>query len=296
MRTLKLTLAYDGTRYAGWQIQPTSPTVQGVLQQTLCKITCEEIQTIGSSRTDAGVHALGQVVSFATATHLTNAVLRRALNAELPEDIVVLAIQDAPSSFNARHDAVSKRYRYHLYDGSLKNVFHRRYCWQLRTRLDEAAMHRAGQGLLGKHDFSSFESSGSPRASSVRTLTELTVRRGAGEGGGQSSESAAGQGGAESRGLWPVSGPWLGFRADEVSIDVVADGFLYNMVRAIVGTLVQVGRGARDESWPAQVLAGADRSLAGPTAPPEGLFLIHVEYPSSVASQPAAAGQDSSRD
>lgn len=248
MRWLKLTIAYDGTHYAGWQIQPGQPTVQDTLERTLHKITGEEIRTVASGRTDSGVHALGQVVSLRTTSRLATHVLRRALNAELPEDIAALSVEEAPEGFHALRDAIKKRYRYFIHDGPVREIFRRRYTWRWHIRLDEAAMHRAAQALLGRHDFCSFQSAGAERASTVRTISDICVMRGR-EG-----------------------------REDEISIDVEADGFLYNMVRAIVGTLCEVGRGSQSEDWPRQVVLAADRKQAGPTAPPQGLFLVNVDY------------------
>jgi tRNA pseudouridine38-40 synthase len=161
--------------------------------------------------------------------------------------VAVLAVVDAPDDFHATHDARRKRYRYVIDDGPIRDVFQRRYVWHFRSRLDAAAMHRAAQALVGKHDFSSFETSGSSRETSVRTVFEVTVERG--QGGG-----------------------------DRLTVEIEADGFLYNMVRAIVGTLVEVGRGTQDEAWPALVLAARDRKAAGQTAPAHGLFLVRVEY------------------
>ncbi|HWB09722.1 MAG TPA: tRNA pseudouridine(38-40) synthase TruA [Pirellulales bacterium] len=248
MRALKLTLAYDGTAYAGWQVQPGQRTLQGTLEAALAKITRETIRVTASGRTDAGVHALGQVVSFDTDSPLRADVLQRALNAELPDDMAVLAAAEAPAGFHAIRDAVRKRYRYLLHDGPVPDVFRRHLVWHYRQRLDAAAMNRAAQALLGKHDFRSFESGWPQRTSSVRTIFEISVVR--------------------------------GLSADEnlVVLEVEADGFLYNMVRAIVGTLVEVGRGTRPETWPAEVLAAQDRRAAGMTAPPQGLFLLRVEY------------------
>ena len=248
MRSIKLTLAYDGTAYAGWQVQPGRTTVQGVLEAALERITGESIRVVASGRTDAGVHALGQVASFQTESRLAAEVFCRALNAELTHDVAVLAAVEAPEGFHALRDAVRKRYRYVIRDGPVRDVFRRHYCWQHRLRLDAEAMDRAARSLVGRHDFSSFESSGAERQSSVRTVYEIGVARGQ---GGQSHV---------------------------ITLQVEADGFLYNMVRAIAGTLVEVGRGAQSESWVAEVLAAADRRAAGPNAPPQGLFLVHVDY------------------
>ncbi len=248
MRTLKLTIAYDGTAYAGWQFQIGQPTLQEALERTLAKITGETLRVAASGRTDAGVHAIGQVVSFATDTGLSVDVLHRALNAELPPDIVVRLVEEAPASFHATRDVVRKRYRYVLHDAPLPTVFDRRYVWHCRSRLHVEAMHRAAQVLVGRHDFASFESHGSRRHSTVRTVFELRVERGQGE------------------------------RSDYVILEIAADGFLYNMVRTITGTLVEVGRVKRPEQWPADVLAACDRRAAGAKAPPYGLFLVSVDY------------------
>jgi tRNA pseudouridine38-40 synthase len=248
MRTLKLTLAYDGTNYFGWQYQPDRPTVQGALEAALRGITREEIRVAGSGRTDAGVHALAQVVSFRTGTRLSCAELLKALNAMLPEDIAVRELAEAAEDFHAIRSAVRKRYRYQIHDGPIPDVFLRRYVWHYGHPLDVPAMHGAGQALVGTHDFASFQTQGTERESTVRTVYELSVRRGAG---------------AES---------------DLVTLEVEANGFLYNMVRAIVGTLVKVGGGRKPVDWPLEVLQACDRRVAGMTAPPQGLFLLRVEY------------------
>ena len=254
MRTLRLTLAYDGTDFAGWQGQPGCRTVQETLEAAVERVTGERVRTLASGRTDAGVHALGQVVSLRLASEMPADVLCRALTAVLPEDVAVLDAADVPGDFHPIRDAVAKRYRYLIHDGPTREVFLRRYCWHYaHGRLDAGAMHRAAVALKGTRDFSSFETSGAERKSSVRTVSYLCVRRGPdpwGRAGG---------------------GDWI-------TLEIEADGFLYNMVRAIVGTLVEVGRGARPESWPAEVLAAADRRAAGPTAPAGGLFLLTVDY------------------
>jgi tRNA pseudouridine38-40 synthase len=243
-RSLKLTVAYDGTAYAGWQIQPNDPTVQAVLETAWHEITREEVRVMAAGRTDAGVHALGQVVSAATESQLSTADLQRGLNAVLPEDVAVVAVDEAPENFHATYDAVAKTYRYQIHNGRTPDVFNRRYVWHYPQPLDADKMHAAAQALVGKHDFSSFESVGSERPDSIRIITELSVTR----------------------------------DGDRIAIEVTGDGFLYNMVRAIVGTLVEVGKGERELQWVAEVLAACDRRLAGQTAPPHGLFLVSVEY------------------
>jgi tRNA pseudouridine38-40 synthase len=265
MRTFKLTLAYDGTHYAGWQSQPGRATLQDTLERALAKITGETARVVASGRTDAGVHALGQVVSFRGQWQLEPAVLLKALNAELPHDMAVLEAAEVPPDFHAIASARRKRYRYLISDSPIRDVFARNYCWHLCGRLDAAAMQRAARPLVGQHDFCSFETSGSERETSVRTVFEISLTRGhAGRFGSHPMASA---------GLPPECVP------DELVImEVEADGFLYNMVRAIVGTLVEVGQGKRDESWPAAVLGARDRRAAGRTAPPQGLYLVRVEY------------------
>ena len=248
MRFFRLTLAYDGTAYAGWQIQADARTIQAELESALNRVTGERIRAVASGRTDAGVHALGQVVSFSSRTARSTEVLRKALDANLPRDIVVLQVEEASQEFHAIRDAVRKRYRYVIQDGPIRDVFARRHAWYLPQWQDVPAMCEASHTLVGTHDFTSFEASGSPRATSVRTITDLTVER--------------------------RTGDFL----DRIVIEVEADGFLYNMVRNIVGSLVEVGRGKQTPAWIADVLHAKDRKVAGMTAPPQGLFLVNVEY------------------
>jgi tRNA pseudouridine38-40 synthase len=248
MPTFKLTLAYDGANFAGWQRQPNARTVQGELESAVARVTQHHVKCIASGRTDAGVHALGQVVSFAAETKLDGRTLAKALNAELPEDIYIFEVESVAESFHALRDAVRKRYRYVIEDGRVRDLFERKYVWHVYQRLDETAMKAAAEPLVGTHDFTSYETNGSPRLTAVRTVYDLLVER-------RRSE-----------------------RTERIVIEVEADGFLYNMVRNIVGTLVDVGKGKQPVTWPAQVLAAKDRRLAGMTAPPQGLFLVWVEY------------------
>jgi tRNA pseudouridine38-40 synthase len=248
MRTLKLTLAYDGTDFAGWQVQPDERTVQGELEQALARVTGATIRTVASGRTDAGVHALGQVVSFDSDSRLSPEDLLRALNACLAADVRIVDAQEAKPGFHAIRDCRGKRYRYVLHDGAVPDVFLRRYAWHVYERLDANAMHVAARSFLGRHDFRSFAARSDMPRGTERTVTAASVRRGEGP----------------ERAL--------------VRFEVEADGFLHHMVRAMVGTLVEVGRGRREADWPAEVVAARDRRHAGRTAPPQGLFLVEARY------------------
>ena len=245
MRNIKLTLSYDGTEFFGWQTQPNFRTVQETLEQAIAKLTGEErVRVNASGRTDTGVHAVGQVANFFTANQLAPDVLLRAINAHLPDDLALIAAEEMPEVFDANRDAVRKLYRYVIHDGPVPSPFLRRYCCQSRQPLDAAAMARAAAALKGRHDFHSFETDWPNRASSVRTITHIAVNR---------------------------AGAYIW-------IDVEADGFLYNMVRAIAGTLLNDGRGYWPEVDVEKILRAEDRTQAGPTAPAQGLFLMRVTY------------------
>jgi tRNA pseudouridine38-40 synthase len=244
MRNVRLTLSYDGTEFHGWQTQPGFRTVQETLEQAIGRLTGETVRVNASGRTDTGVHAVGQVVNFYSDTHHPPDVLVPAINAHLPADIVVREAVDMPQAFDANRDAKRKLYRYVIHDGSVPDVFLRRYSCHSRHRLDDQAMRLAAEPLRGCHDFHSFETNWPNRMSSVRTITYLALQR---------------------------FGDWIW-------LDVEADGFLYNMVRAIAGTLINVGRGYWPASRVAEILTAEDRRLAGPTAPPQGLFLMRVVY------------------
>ena len=248
MPSFKLTLAYDGTEFGGWQWQPNARTVQGELERAIERITQQKVKCTASGRTDAGVHALGQVVSFQCDTRLSCDVLCKAINAELPSDALACRLEPAPDDFHAIRDAVRKRYRYVIQDGRLRDLFARRYVWHVFQELDVAAMFEASRALVGTHDFKSYQTTGSMRLTTERTIYDLVVDRREAE------------------------------LTSRVVIEVEANGFLYNMVRNIVGTLVQIGKGKAAVTFAGEALAAKDRQAAGMTAPPQGLFLVGVEY------------------
>ncbi|WP_425618437.1 tRNA pseudouridine(38-40) synthase TruA [Anatilimnocola sp. NA78] len=266
MPSFKLTLAYDGTHFGGWQWQPNSRTVQAELERAIETITRQRVRCTASGRTDAGVHALGQVVSFKCDTQLTCDALRKGINAELPEDVLVCDLSFAPPDFHAIRDACRKRYRYVVQDGRLPDIFARQYVWHVRQQLDEKLMWEASRALIGTHDFKSYQSTGSSRLTTERTVLDVLVERREAD------------------------------LTSRVIIEVESNGFLYNMVRNIAGTLVQIGKGLHPVNFAAEALAAKDRRAAGMTAPPQGLFLIGVEYDGyddpNFVREPAAAMAD----
>lgn len=249
MRHLRLTIAYDGTDFHGWQFQPKCRTVQAEMEKAIEEVTGVWTRVSASSRTDAGVHALGQVVSFPTETRLDNDTLRRALNAVLPFDVSVLEVRDAPSDFHATRDSIRKRYRYVLQDGRIRDPIGQHYAWFVPHVLHLEAMQDAAQYLLGTHDFAAYETTGSARETTVRTIYDLRLERRATDLG------------------------------DRILMEVEADGFLYNMVRNIAGSMVMVGRQKERPCWLREVLLSLDRRRAGMTAPAHGLFLLWVKFP-----------------
>jgi tRNA pseudouridine38-40 synthase len=244
MRTLKLTLAYDGTRFVGWQRQSEGESIQGLLEDALARFDGASVSVQGAGRTDAGVHALGQVASARVTFAHPAATLVRALNAHLPPEIRVLSVEDVAPDFHARFSARSKTYRYVIRNAPVADPFERQYAWHLPEPLALDAMREAAALLVGKHDFAAFRSVGAEVATTVRTIT---------------------------RSEWRESGGRLVY-------EVAGDGFLRHMVRAIVGTLVEIGRGWRAPQQVGSLLAGGRRADAGATAPPHGLFLLRVDY------------------
>ena len=266
MRTLKLTLSYDGTRLVGWQRQAEGDSVQGVLEDALARFEGAPVTVHGAGRTDAGVHALGQVASVEVGFTHDAATLARALNAQLPEDVRVLAVEEVAPGFHARFSARSKTYRYCIRNGPVASPFERAFVWHVPQPLDVHAMQRAASGLLGRHDFSAFRSVGTGVPDAVRTLDRSAVAEVAGAPWHVSTATTT----PPSRGS--SDGGAL------LTYEVRGDGFLRHMVRAIVGTLVEVGRGWRDPAQMDAIVQSKDRARAGATAPPHGLFLVRVDY------------------
>ena len=244
MRNLRLDICYDGTRYRGWQRLPgVDNTIQGKLEQTLSRILEEPIEISGSGRTDAGAHALGQVANFHCHSTMDAAEILSRLRRYLPEDIGIYSCRDVQERFHARLNARTKTYRYRIWNSLQPCVFQRRFVTVLTQELDVAAMEKAAAHLLGEHDFSAFCAAKSKKKSTVRRINAITITR----------------------------------EGEELRFDVTGNGFLYNMVRILVGTLVEVGLGRRDPDSIPQ-LFGADRAAAGILMSPQGLCLMEVTY------------------
>jgi tRNA pseudouridine38-40 synthase len=249
LTTFKFTLAYDGTDFVGWQRQASGRSVQALLEEALSRIEGAPVAIVGAGRTDAGVHALGQVASATLSHRIGAAALRRALNATLPPDLRVLEVEPKAAAFNARYAARSKRYRYHIVCDEIIGPFDRRFAWHVSGPLDLAAMRGAARRLEGRHDFLAFQSTSGRAVRTVRTImcSRLTA-------------SPVSEGGTE------------------IIYDVTGDGFLRHMVRVMVGTLIEIGRGRLNADEIDEIIASRDRRQAGPTAPAHGLFLVEVAY------------------
>jgi tRNA pseudouridine38-40 synthase len=244
LRNIKIVISYDGTGYAGWQSQKNATAIQDLLESAVAKVTGEKVRLIGSGRTDAGVHAKGQVANFRTRSRIALANLKAALNSILPESIVVSRVDSAPPAFHARRMARSKIYRYTIKNSGVPDPFSRAFAAASFHRLDIHAMKRAARHLKGRHDFSSFQAKGATRKRNIRTLKTITIEK----------------------------------EGDMIYIYMEADGFLRNMARNIAGTLMEVGRGRFAAGDVRKILLKNDRTLAGPTAPAKGLCLVKVKY------------------
>lgn len=243
-KRVMLTVAYDGTNYCGWQVQPNGITIEGVLNQTLSELLKEEVTVVGASRTDAGVHALCNVAVFDTVSPIPAEKMSYALNSFLPEDIRIVGSKEVAADFHPRHCASFKTYEYRIVNSEFINPVKRLYCHHTYLQCDVAAMQEAAKHLIGEHDFKSFCTVGAQVESTVRTITDLEVFR----------------------------------REDEIIIRVTGTGFLYNMVRIIAGTLLEVGYGRLCVDDIPSILQACDRQAAGPTAPAKGLCLVNYEF------------------
>lgn len=243
-KNFKLTIEYDGTNYHGWQIQKNDPTIQDEIETALLTMTGKKITLTGSGRTDAGVHALGQVASFISETKLEPDNFLSGLNSLTPHDIIIRECCLVDKDFHARFSAKNKTYQYRILNRKTPSAVGRQYEWSIHQKLDIEAMEQAVHHIRGTHDFKAFEGTGSPRAHTVRSVMEADI-----EG-----------------------------RSERVVFRIKANGFLRYMVRNLTGTLVDVGLSRIHPDEVKAILDSQDRSLAGPTAPPHGLFLVHVEY------------------
>lgn len=252
MRNIKLILAYDGSAYHGYQRQANAMTIQQLVEERLAKLFGHPIKINGSARTDTGVHAYGQVINFFTQGTIPAERIPLAAKALFPPDIVVVAASEEPLEFHARRSAESKIYRYRIVNTRLPNPFERNYAWHCIAKLDTALMHEAAQAVVGTHDFSAFRATGGPPVTPVRTI---------------------------------MSASCLEVGSSVIELEFWGTGFLYHMVRNMVGTLVEVGRHRLTPDGFSAILAGRDRRAAGMTAPAQGLYLVEVKYKTEIVQK-----------
>jgi tRNA pseudouridine38-40 synthase len=256
MKNVRLLIEYDGSGYHGWQRQKDRTTLQGIIEDRIFRITGEKAALIGASRTDAGVHAIGQVASFRTNSNLEPMTLQRALNATLPEDIRILNAEETKDAFHPRYDALSKSYFYIISNTNFSSAFLYRYAWRAPYALELDKMKKAGDSLLGRHDFSAFRGAGCGAKSTVRDITSLSIEK-----------------------ISSIDFMTVRVNGNFIKITVEANAFLRHMVRNIVGTLVEIGRGEMTLNSISEAIELRDRKKTGPTAPPHDLFLEKVSYP-----------------
>lgn len=280
MPVIAMRLAYDGTDFAGWQVQPNQRTVQVEIETGIQRLTGERVQVLSAGRTDSGVHAIGQMASFRTSATIPGPNWRAALQTVIPGDITLLDSQVVPDEFHATFSAKRKCYRYVIHTGPTVPPFLKRYTHHYRADLNVDAMREAATCLVGKHDFRSFETDWPNKATSVRTIESLRIARGRDWSLWSPQSLLKGQAGPDLHGGVATAG-------DQVILEITADGFLYNMVRTIVGTLIPIGRG----TWPVEtlhtILESQDRRVAGNTAPACGLYLVWVDYGDAMKTQKA---------
>lgn len=245
MGTFKLVISYDGSSYHGWQRQKTDRTIQAEVERALTTMAGSRVRIMGSGRTDAGVHAMGQVASFQSDADLSPDVYCKGLNSLLPDDILILSCDRMQTDFHARYDTRSKHYQYRILNRDLPSIMDRHYVWHIKRKLNLTAMQTAAACLVGRHDFKAFEAAGSPRSTTVREVFQAKVH-------------SSGR--------------------DRILFDIEADGFLRYMVRNIMGTLVEVGKEKIAAERVREILDSKDRGKAGATAPAKGLFLMEVHY------------------
>lgn len=281
MPSFKVTLAYDGADYVGWQRQANGVSIQALIEDALRALDGREVMVAGAGRTDAGVHALGQVAAFTIARELEPGALVRALNAHLPHAIRVLSADHAPPAFHPRFGARSKTYRYRLWNGDVMSPFERRYAWHVPGPLDVESMRAAARLLEGRHNFAAFQATGSSVATTEREIVVSKIST------TEDLVDTEQESVAQTRFDLRVPGVRRGrdCRGGElIAYEVTGTGFLRHMVRIIVGSLIEVGRGRQPVEWIGDVMASGNRAMAGPTAPPDGLFLVRVEYPDALAA------------
>jgi tRNA pseudouridine38-40 synthase len=258
IKNIKLTIEYDGTNYSGWQIQKRhGDTIQKAIQDCIKKVSRERIKLLSSGRTDAGVHALAHVANFNTKSRIESNIWKKALNALLPRDIRIINSEEVAPHFHSRYDAKSKVYSYIILNQESLSVFLRNYVYHIPVPLNLEAMKRASKKLLGKHDLSSFRASSCSAKRPVREIIDIKIN--------------------ERR---TAVVPWLPFspKGNLITITIEANAFLHHMARNIVGTLIEIGRGRFKTERMDEILKARDRTKAGPTAPPQGLFLVRVKY------------------